>query len=238
MGTAIHNYILDHDNRWSFIIAYITLAVVLAIVLNLFWLAAVVAVHGVFEWVVHSHELDDKIAVASRVAWELKLDVGLILFGLALEVYIEVVFGVVGLGAATRAAAVGGRFAILQNVLRGTLLSLDDLAQVIRMVGAKKATEGTDGDLDFLDGPEVEEAVVIEEDDEEYDEEDQDDDEEEEDRLGPWRGPYTRGAILSIAFGFVWLFLIIAAPFWIESHTFGTVWEAIVEEMHPLAWRD
>ena len=225
MWKKTREYILDHDNRWSFILAYITLAVVLALWINLFWLAMVVAVHGVFEWVVHRQATRDKVAILSRVLWELKLDFGLILFGLALEVYMEVVLGVVGLGAAARAAAAGGRFAILQNLLRGALLSVDDAAQVVRMVAAKKSGEGADGDLDVMSGPEVEEAVV-----------ESPVEELEGGRLGPWKGPYSRGDVFSIGFGIFWLVMILLAPYLLADHNWATVWAAIGGQLDPWPW--
>ncbi len=223
MKKKIHGYILDHDNRWSFIISYITLAVVLAIVINLFYLTLVVAIHGFFEWVKHRRLVDDRIGVAMRVLWELKLDVGLVLFGLALEVYIEMVLGIVGLGAAARAGATGGRFVVLQNVLRGTLLSVDDAAQVVRMVGARDGddADGTDGSTE--DTPEK---VALRLEREEA---------QKGGRLGPWVGEYALGDKISLGFGALCLALILIAPA-ITTHDFASVWAAIVDEMHPWPW--
>ncbi len=223
MVEKIHGYIVDHDNRWSFIIAYISLAVILAIVINLFWLAMVVAVHGLFEWITHRQYIRDKIGIVMRVLCGLKLDLGLILFGLALEVYIEMVLGLVGLGAAARAGAqTGGRFVALQNVLRGTLLSVDDAAQVVRMVGAR-GDEETDGEL----------------------EESEEDEEVEIDyaqnlvdtggRMGPWVQKYALGDKISIGFGLLCLGLILAGP-WLTSHDWSSIVVAISEEMQPWPW--
>lgn len=224
MKRKLHGYVLDHDNRWSFILAYITLAVVLAIAINLFYLTLVVAIHGLFEWVKQRRLVDDRIGQFSRVLWELKLDVGLVFFGLSMEVYMEYALGLVGLGAAARAGAAGGRFVVLQNVLRATLLSVDDAAQVGRMVAAKRSGEeedGTDGAL-LIDPDEeaLREARAIA---------------NKNGRLGPWIGRYSLGDKISLGFGALCLALILVAPA-ITPHDFASVWQAIAEEMHPWPW--
>lgn len=225
MIKKIHNYIIDHDNRWSFIIAYISLAVILAIAINLFWLCMVVAVHGLFEWIKQREETEDRLTVFMGVLWELKLDFGLILFGLALEVYMEMLLGVVGLGHAARAGVqAGGRFAVWQNVLRGTLLSVDDAAQVVRMVGAR-ASGDEDGDLDILDGPDVESAVVAEK-------QAPQPAPEKVSRLGPWTEKYGRGDKLSIGFGLICLAFILFGPM-LTPHDWSSMLITIGSELHP-----
>ncbi len=220
----IHRYIITHDERWSFILTYVTLAVVLAIVLNLFWLAVVVAGHGVFEWVKQGTLIQDRVAKMMRVMWELKFDFGLVLFGLALEVYIGVILGVAGLGATARAGVeAGSRAAMWQSVLRGTLLSVDDAAQVVRMAGGKD--DGTDGEIDILDGPFV---------DDDYPREGPTD---LLGRLGPWAEPYPLGAKLSIGFGLLCLALIVAGPY-LTPHDWTSMMVALAEEMHPWAFGD
>ncbi len=209
--SSIRAYIRDHDNRWSFIITYITLAVVLAIAINLFYLTLVVAVHGLFEWIALSDRVRDRAERFARVLWELKLDAGLILFALALEVYIEVLLGMVGLGAATRAGVqAGGRFAALQNALRGVLLSVDDAAQVVRMAGKRGANSNED---DRAPDPDEDEQAPTS-------------------RLGPWAGRYSLGDKLSLAFGATCVLLILAGP-WLTHHDWGSMLAAIGAEMHP-----
>ncbi len=222
MKEKIHHYMITHDERWSFILAYVTLAVVLAIVINLFWLAVVVAFHGLFEWVKQGALVQDRIAKAFRVAWELKFDVGLVLFGLALEVYIGVILGIAGLGATARAGVeAGSRAAVWQNVLRGTLLSVDDAAQVVRMAGGKD--DGTDGDLDILDGPDAEEIFPKE------------GPKDWRGRLGPWLDDYVLGDWLSLGFGVVCLVLILAGPY-LTPQDWSEILAALGEEMHPWPW--
>lgn len=222
MQTAIYNYILTHDRRWSFILAYVGLAVTLAIVLNLFWLAVVVAVHGVFEWVKQGALVQDWIAKASRVLWELKFDIGLVLFGLALEVYIGVLLGIAGLSAAARAGVeAGSRAAMWQGVLRGTLLSVDDAALVARM--ATGADDGKDGTLEKLDEVDAAEKYPIE------------GPTDWKGRLGPWVDDYVLGDWLSIGFGVVCVVLIAVGPT-LTPHDWSSMMMALGEEMHPFPW--
>ncbi len=222
MKDKIYRYILTHDDRWSFIIAYVTLAVVLAIVINLFWLALVVALHGAFEWVKQGAIVQDRIAKGFRVLWEVKFDIGLVLFGLALEVYIGVILGIAGLGATARAGVeAGSRAAVWQNVLRGTLLSVDDAAQVVRMAGG--AGEGTDGDLDILEGPVMDEKYPLE------------GPTDLKGRLGPWVEEWVLGDWLSIGFGVFCLLAIVAGPY-LTPQDWSEILAALGEEMHPWPW--
>lgn len=220
MKKKAYRFILEHDQRWSFIICYVTLAVVLAIVLNLFWLAVVVSGHGVFEWIKQGTLVKDRIAKAMRVLWELKFDISLVLFGLALEVYIGVILGIAGLGATARAGVeAGSRAAMWQNVLRGTLLSVDDAAQVVRMAGGMD-DEGTDGEIDILSGPDVDDELPIE------------GPTDWKGRLGPWAQPYVLGDWLSLGFGVLCLFMILIGPY-ITPHDWASMMAALGEEMHP-----
>ena len=219
----IHHYIITHDRRWSFILAYVSLAVVLAIMINLFWLAVVVVLHGVFEWVKQSALVEDRWARLSRVMWELKFDIGLVLFGLALEVYIGVLLGIAGLGATARAGVeAGSRAAMWQSVLRGTLLSVDDAALVARMAtGTDEEDREEDGGLDVLEGPDIEAFFEPEEGPRDL-----------KGRLGPWAEDWVIGDWLSLGFGFSCLVLIALGP-WLTPHDWSSIWSMMGEEMHP-----
>lgn len=225
MKKKIHKFILTHDDRWSFIIAYVSLAVILAIMINLFWLALVVAVHGLFEWVKQSAVIQDRIAKATRVLWELKFDIGLVLFGLALEVYIGVILGIAGLGATARAGVeAGSRAAMWQSVLRGTLLSVDDAAQVARMA-ASRGADGTDGEvddeIDIMSGPILDDDAYPKPGPTDW-----------KGRLGPWAQKYPLGAKLSIGFAVLCLAMIVAGPY-LTDHSWATMLAALGEELHP-----
>jgi len=135
MPERLRVWILNHDDSWIFITLYVGLAVVLSLWISLFWLLVVVAGHFVLEWIRQRHARD--AGVLPEVFWELKLDIALILFALVLTLYLEVVFGVLGLQAAGRAGAIarvgarsGSRFAAWERTLRGLLLSADDAAQI------------------------------------------------------------------------------------------------------------
>lgn len=218
---AIHQWILNHDDSWAFIISYITLAVVLSIWISLFWLVAVVAVHGLFEWIRQSDIDDEPLGVAARVAWELKLDIGLVAFALVLGVYMEFVLGVIGLGAAGRAGVqTASRFAVWQNVLRGTLLSVDDAAQVVRMVAAKKTNANVDDDMDVMSGPDLSEVEI-------------------DPRKGSgwskwadWDQPWDKWAWLQLGFGGVCVVLIFAGPLLTEQSA-EEVLSIVAGELHP-----
>ncbi|MCQ1058888.1 hypothetical protein LRP52_16625 [Photobacterium sp. ZSDE20] len=75
------------------------------------------------------------------VLWHLKLDIVLIIFALWLSVYMDAIFGLVGLNAAARAGAqVGSRFAIFEKIIRGFFLTVDDAAQVLKVLSKKRDT--------------------------------------------------------------------------------------------------
>lgn len=227
----IHHYIITHDRRWSFILAYVSLAVVLAIVINLFWLAAVVAVHGLFEWIKQSALVEDRWARFFRVMWELKFDIGLVIFGLALEVYIGVLLGIAGLGATARAGVeAGSRAAMWQSVLRGTLLSVDDAALVARMAtgtdeeGEDQGEDGAIEEMEGLEGDEVDQLFEPEQGPTDL-----------KGRLGPWAEKWVLGDWLSLGFGLTCLALILVGP-WLTPHDWGSILAMIGEEMHPMPW--
>jgi hypothetical protein len=219
---AIHRWILDHDDSWAFIVSYITLAVVLSLWISLFWLVVVVAVHALLEWV-RQREVDrDPLGITARILWELKLDIALIAFALALGVYMELFLGMVGLSAAGRAGVqTAGRFAAWQKVLRGALLSVDDAAQVARMVAAKAS--GTNGsvdadDMDLMSGPSLDgDAAALE---------------ASPSKWGGWNRPWNRWARLQIGFGLICVLLILAGPF-LTDNSPGEVLTILAEELHP-----
>ncbi len=199
-------WIIEHDDSWLFVISYVTAAVVLSIWISLFWLVVVVGVHGVFEWVRQHHRDPRWPGVAQRMAWELKLDVALVLMGLALAVYMEVALGVAGLGPASRLGVQGGaraaRAAVWTRMFRGFALSLDDVFQVGRALGnpgskeaAEPITAGTR-------------------------------------KNRPWRH-WGFGDHLAIWLGIACLALILLAPLLMTDQTYPRVWEILLEEMHP-----
>ncbi len=129
------NWIINHDSSKLFIALYIGLSVFLSIFISLFWLVAVVLVHFAFEIISNRYRKMSWLETWKESAHELKLDFVLVLFALWLAVYIDMIFGVAGIGAGARGVAqAGARFAGWQRIIRGVLLSVDDVFQVIKSV--------------------------------------------------------------------------------------------------------
>jgi hypothetical protein len=133
-------WLLDHDNRVTFTIIYITLALVLSMAISMFWLVVVVAAHGVIEyWSLG--KLGLRKNRLGLTLWHIKLDIMLVLAALWLGLYIDLLFGVAGLSAAARTGAqVSARVLAWQRAIRGVLLSVDEAA-----LAAKAALGGNAG---------------------------------------------------------------------------------------------
>lgn len=219
----LRRWILSHDESWLFIVPYIGLAVVLSIVISVFWLLAVVGVHFALEWMrqVYIARMANirpgPLGLAARVAWELKLDIALIIFALVLALYMEVTLGLVGLSAAGRAGAMtgaraGAQFAVLQRVLRGILLSLDDLAQVARVVVMRRKNEN---------GEQAEEKAG----------------EQVPDGTPGWRRPWSRGDYITLGFGAICVILLLLTPV-LTHHDISSMVITLAEELHPFPMGD
>lgn len=205
--SRFRRWVLEHDNSWWFVGWYVGLAVVLSLVISLFWLVAVVAVHGLIE-LLRQRWLTPQPAgpLGLRVAWELKLDLALILFALALAGYMEVVLGVAGIGGAARlgvqaGARAGVRATGWSRGLRGVLLSLDDAAQLGRAVAGKGGGEN-----------------------EEYSPRDV--------MTRPWRARWKWSDHLAVWGGAFFLLLLLAAP-WLTHHDYSSLLAVLAGEMHP-----
>lgn len=204
-GSAVHEWIVNHDDSWLFIVLYIGLAVTLSLAISLFWLVVVVGAHAALEWYVHWREHPSTLHTAARVAWEIKLDVALVFFALALGVYMEFVMGVAGLSAAARGAQATGRFIAWQRALRGILLTVDDVAQVARAAAASRGKGKA-----------------------------QDEDEDELPKIGwgGWTAKWSFGDKVSLGIGNACLLLIVLSPF-ITGMTVSEVIDIIAMELHP-----
>lgn len=128
----------SHDDRWAFMVLYIGGSVLLSIFASLFWVAMLVVMHFMLE--LFRHRQMRPGAALAHALWHLKLDVALIFFALVLSLYGDMIFAALGLGQAARAAnAVRGmqmatRFAVIERGIRVFLLTVDDLARVMRVV--------------------------------------------------------------------------------------------------------
>ncbi len=126
-------WVVSHDDSIVFIVLYISMAVLLSIFISLFWLLFVVCVHFAFEYIKAVHHNYSRSGAIRSALWEVKLDITLLLFAVWLGVYMDFIFGIAGIGVAARAVAQGGsRFLAWQRVLRGILISLDDVVQLAR----------------------------------------------------------------------------------------------------------
>jgi hypothetical protein len=145
--------------------------------------------------------------------WELKLDVALVLFALALTLYMEMVLGVVGLQGAARlggASRATSRAAGWQRTIRGILLSLDDGAQVVRATVMRRrggtaaaAVAGVAADATPRSN------------------------------WGSWGERYTPGSRIAIGLGVACALLIVAAP-WLTHHTAASALAALAADLRPL----
>jgi hypothetical protein len=218
----IRRFIIDHDDKWLFTVFYIGAAVVLSIWISLFWLIVVVGVHFAFELVRCRHEGQPWDRALAESAWEIKLDLALVAFALALAVYMDVLLGVAGLQGAARVGANAGRavrggtrFVVWKRVLRGVLLSVDDAAQVARAALRARRKKNA------RNPPENEP-------------EDEPENEPEPDGLttSPWRRPWGIADRLTIGFGIVCVVLVVVAP-WLTAHGGAEVLSMLGEELHP-----
>jgi len=211
-------WVAEHDDSWLFTALYVGLALILSTVISLFWLVVVVAAHGVLEWFslsrrgVHDRRL-------GRVAWHLKLDVGLVLVALALGLYFEVLFGVAGLNAAARTGAQGAaRFVAWQRTLRGVLLAADDAALVAKAVVARRSAGSVDSPaaatvLAAAAPGTAATATVARE-------------------PLPWARPWPLSDRVAVALTAAFAALVLLAPV-LTDHTAAAAWATVVAELHP-----
>jgi hypothetical protein len=213
----IRRFIIEHDDKWLFTVLYISAAVILSIWISLFWLLVVVGVHFAFELVRSRHRGRAWGSALSLATWEIKLDIALVFFALALGVYMDLLLGVAGLQGAARVGANAGRairggtrFAVWERLLRGILLSVDDAAQVGRAAMRARRKNDEPG-----------------EDDGEIAAEHLDDE-----RPSPWRSRWSLGDRLTIGFGLACALALPLAP-WLTDHDTAGVVSILGDELHP-----
>jgi hypothetical protein len=220
----IHSWIVAHDESRLFMVAYIGLALVLTIWIGLFWLVALVAVHLLFEYFRCRHDGIAGLRALGAAAWGVSLDIALVLFALVLAVYLQVVFGLLGLHALGRAGTAmqvgvrgGVRLASWEKVIRGVLLSLDDAFQGARAVLAMKSKGGA-GELDAVAPTRAESpaAVSIE--------------------RAPRASGWSRGDLLATSLAAVCIALILIAPI-ITENSWNDVLSIISLELRPFPSR-
>lgn len=133
----MRDWVLDHDERWSFIALYVGAAVVLSVFTSLFWVAMLVVLHwGIELW---RHSAAGNRQPILQALWCIKLDIALILFSLVIALYADVIMGALGLGQAARGTAMAGgkiatRFALIERALRIFFMTVDDFARVAQLM--------------------------------------------------------------------------------------------------------
>lgn len=214
---ALHDWIVNHDESWLFVVLYIGLAVLLSIWISLFWLVVVVVIHFIFELIRQRRFHANGRRVLSEALWELKLDIALVLFALVVSLYMDLALGVVGLQSAARAGAAaqvglrgGARFAAWQRIIRGLLLSVDDVAQVARVVAKGKGDDETA--VSPTADPEAAEPT--------------------ETPASSWRGPWGKGDWAAIGLAAGCLLLLFFTPL-LTDHTGASTLAALAAELHP-----
>lgn len=230
MPQVIKDWIHEHDSRWSFILPYIAIAVMLGIFASLFWVAVVMFSHFLLELWRH-RMLGTENAILHSL-WHTKLDFGLVIMGLTLALYSDVVFGLLGLGQAARGTAALGRVVVIQRAMRGVLLSVDDaglLARGLFKAIKHKVMKAEDGQLTDI---QAENPAIARDGRSTTDPatglnvtghagED----------LHPWRKP-TKGDWFGLGLGVVSLGLILMAPV-LTDHDWARVIGLILAEMTP-----
>jgi len=232
-------WIESHDERLLFVVSYITLAVVLTIWLGLFWLVVVVGVHALFELIRQSVRHHRPGRVLLEAAWEVKLDIALVIFALALALYIDVVMGILGLQQAARAGAAsaraGGRFLVWQRVLRAIALSVDDVFNAGRFVrpmlrmrqrpAPAEAPGAEPGDAPQSEDSSAAPAVAPSE-------EAGESAAPEDPARSSWRKPWGWGDHLAVGLGVACLLLILLSPLLTQHTPLGAV-QTLAAELKP-----
>ena len=207
-------WIRNHDERVLFVLTYITLAVTLTLFISLFWLVAVVAVHGIFEVIRQSHRFDSPAQYLAEALWEIKLDIALVIFALSLALYMDLILGLLGIQSAARAGAAAkasGRFLVWERSIRAVALTIDDVFNAGRFIKPILRLFTRDGDRHDDPASQVE---------------------EERPKSTSWIQPYSWGDKLSLGLGAACLLLIVASPL-LTHHTPVTAAMTLASELHP-----
>jgi hypothetical protein len=222
---GLRGFVHQHDQRWLFVLAYLGLAVVLSMAVSLFWLVVVAGVHFLLECGRQAMlGRGGPRPVVSHALWEVKLDAGLVLLALVLALYMDVVFGILGLQSAARVGAVaragvrlGSRAAAWERNLRTFLLTVDEMARVV--YGVVMVRRGAREAGDPVPAP-VEAAATITK------------ARAPDPNLPPWRARWGVGDRIAIGVLGLGVFMIIAAPL-LTPHDVSASVELLREQLRP-----
>lgn len=222
---GLRGFVYQHDQRWLFVLAYLGLAVVLSMAVSLFWLVVVAGVHFLLECGRQAMlGRGGARGIVSHALWEVKLDAGLVLLALVLALYMDVVFGILGLQSAARAGAVaragvrlGSRAAAWERNLRTFLLTVDEMARVVYGVvmvrrGARKAGEPVPARVEAAAAVTKARAP--------------------DPALPPWQARWGVGDRIAIGVLVMGLFMMVAAP-WLTPHDVSGSIELLREQLRP-----
>jgi hypothetical protein len=213
---TLRAWLRDHDEQWPFVVLYLSASVLLSILISLFWLVVVIAVHYAFEWVRQSHYRVGRRDIGLHALWEVKLDIGLAALAFALALYVDVILGVLGLQSAARvatAARVVPRVAAWERNLRTFLLTVDEMARVshaaykLKFSRRRRGTASDEPAGPFT--PEAQSAVVA-----------------------AWRSPWGWADRIGVALVSVGVGLILLAPL-LTPHDLASSVSMILEQLRP-----
>lgn len=198
----LRRFVMEHEDRWTFIILYVGLAVVLSLVLSLFWLVVLLAIHIAFEFVTFG-PVHRGLRLLGETLWAVKLDVALLLLAFSLALYLDHLFGLLGLravaqvGTAARAGTrVATKAAAWTRGIRSTVLVADDAVQVARAAGKRGEAEPEGG------------------------------------ARPPWRQHWHAGEWISVGLAFVSFLLVVLSPV-LTDHTVMSAKDALLHELQP-----
>ncbi|MEZ0225694.1 MAG: hypothetical protein ACAH83_14155 [Alphaproteobacteria bacterium] len=134
----IRKWVHEHDERLSFTLLYFGGAVLLGIFMNLFWVAALMALHFAIE--IPGNIMRRAEAPVRDALWHIKFDIGLILFSLVIAVYMSKLLAVLGVSQVVRATrAVEGvralsRAKVIEGAIRAFMMSIDDVVGLVSRI--------------------------------------------------------------------------------------------------------
>ena len=196
MRSAIHNWVKEHDDRWSFILLYVGGSVLLSVFLNLFWVILLMGANLILKIV--RNLLIHLPMPFFHALWQIKLDLALILLSLLFTIYADQIFAALGLaqvarvGQVTRGAQLATRAGAIQRGIRILMMTMDDMTRIARILikslfsGGGKALAAT--------GHELEEAFM-----------------EDAGDIAPWRNP-AKGDVFSLGFAGFCILMIALSP--------------------------
>lgn len=241
-----HRWFLEHDDRYTFIAPYVALSVFASVFVSLFWLAALIGVHFGIELYRQRHLAGRQ--TFAHAAWEVKLDLALFLLSITLVLYMDIVFGLLGLNAASRAGAAaaraGARSAAIQRGVRTFLLTIDDLIRIAGIVFATRGIGRGIAEAASESAPATVEVATTPKDvpapanaPHTHPSDEAPSDHTDRSASSPWTGPWALGDRISIVLGALALLLVALAP-WLSGHGLDGVFDLIAEELNPLPGGD